>query len=147
MPQCLPGALWRCAVADATVRAMSDDRQIGARVLLAHLDPMVRVGLACALAEEGIHVLGEERDEDALVLTAGRALPDAIVLGSDDDGAAELGARLRAAVPGAKLIMLPRDESGSEVLDPWSRTPRAMRSPVSEALLSELAASRPNPKE
>jgi DNA-binding NarL/FixJ family response regulator len=108
---------------------------------------MVRVGLVCALADEGIHVLGEERDDDALLLTAGQALPDAIVLGSDDAGAAELGDRLRAAAPTAKLILLPRDESGSVVLDPRSMTPRAIRQPVSEALLTELAASRPNSKE
>jgi len=124
---------------------MSTSRPIGARVLLARLDPMVRVGLARVLADEGVQILGEERDVDALLLTARQALPDAIVLGSDDAGAAELGDRLRAAVPTAKLIMLPRDEAGTEVLDPW--TPRAIRSPVSEALLNELAPSRSNSKE
>jgi DNA-binding NarL/FixJ family response regulator len=126
---------------------MSDDSPTGVRVLLAHLDPMVRVGLTRALADEGVQVLGDERDEAALLLTAGHALPDAIVLGSDGVGAAELGDRLRAAAPQAKLILLTRNESGSEVLDPWSRTPRAIRSPVSEALLDELAASRLNSKE
>jgi DNA-binding NarL/FixJ family response regulator len=126
---------------------MSDPHQSTTRVLLAQLDPMVRVGLVGALADEGIDVVGEERDEDALLLTAEQAAPDAIVLGSDAPGAAELGDRLRAVAPNAKLILLPRDESGSEVLDPWSRTPRTMCSPVSEALLRELAPSRPNSKE
>ncbi|HWH11049.1 MAG TPA: hypothetical protein VG165_07970 [Solirubrobacteraceae bacterium] len=126
---------------------MSDGRQSRARVLLAHLDPMVRVGLVLALADAGVDVLGEERDADALLLTAEQAAPDAIVLGSDGVGAPELGDRLRAAVPSAKLILLPRDESGSQVLDPLSRKPRAMCPPVSEALLRELAPSRPNSKE
>lgn len=126
---------------------MSDGRQPSPRVLLAHLDPMVRVGLVRALDEQGIDVLGEERDEDALLLTAELAVPDAIVLGSDGDGAPALGARLRGVVPSAKLILLQRDESGSEVLDPGSRKPRAMCSPMSEALVRELAASRPNSKE
>jgi DNA-binding NarL/FixJ family response regulator len=126
---------------------MSDSHQSTTRVLLARLDPMVRVGLVDALADEGINVVGEERDDDALLLSAEQITPDVIVLGSDTAGAAELGDRLRAVVPSAKLILLPRDESGSEVLDPWSRMPRTMRSPVSEALLRELAPSRPNSKE
>jgi len=114
-----------------------------ARVLLAHLDPMVRVGLVRALADQGVQVLGEERDEDALMLTVGQVLPDTIVLGSDVEGAAELGERLRAAAPGAKLILLARDESGPEVMDPGARTSRTICAPVSEALLTELSASRP----
>ncbi len=126
---------------------MSDGSQPTPRVLIAHLDPMARVGLVRTLSDEGINVLGEECDEDALLLTAELVVPDAIVLGSDCDGAAELGDRLRAVVPSAKLILLPRDESDIEVLDPWSRKPRAMCSPVSEALIRELAPSRPNSKE
>jgi DNA-binding NarL/FixJ family response regulator len=112
-------------------------------VLLAHLDPMVRVGLVRALADEGMQVLGEERDEDALLLIAEQALPDAIVLGSDAEGSDELGERLRAVVPEAKLILLPRDESGPKVMDPRARTSRTICAPVSRALLHELAASRP----
>jgi len=108
---------------------------------------MVRAGLVRVLGDRGMQVLGEERDEDALVLTAAQALPDAIVLGSDDRGAAELGERLRAAAPVAKLILLPRDESGSEVIDPLSSTSRPMRPPISQELLNEVAASRPNPEE
>jgi DNA-binding NarL/FixJ family response regulator len=126
---------------------MSDRHQPSPRVLIAHLDPMVRVGLVRTLADEGINVLGEECDEDALLLTAELTVPDSIVLGGDGDDAAELGDRLRALVPSAKVILLPPDESGSVVLDPWSRKPRAMCSPVSEALLKELATSRLNSKE
>ena len=115
--------------------------------MLTHLEPIVRLGLARALAEDDIVVLGDERDGDDAVLTAQQALPDAIVLGGDDERSTALAARLRAAAPGATLILFARDEDGSQIFDPSSGAPRQIGAPVAEALLAELAATRSKTEE
>lgn len=115
--------------------------------MLANVEPMVRLGLVRTLAEDQIDVLGHELDDDGVVLTARQACPDAIVLGSDELGSADLAERLRAAVPAVKLIFFLRDEHGLNVLDPRAASPRRMRAPISEVLLAELAPTRPHPEE
>jgi DNA-binding NarL/FixJ family response regulator len=117
------------------------------RVMLANLDPIVRLGLAKALADDGIDVVGDEHDDDGAVLTAGQALPDAIVLGSDDERSVALGERLRLAAPDTKLIFFARDENGSNVLEARSTSPRRIPAPVAETLLAELSEARPKPEE
>lgn len=117
------------------------------RVLLANLDPIVRLGLARALADDGIEVVGEEHEGDTIVLTAGQSHPDAIVLGADEVGSEALGKRLRAASPETKLILFVRDEHGLQVLDPRAKRPRTIHAPILDTLLAELSDSRSNTEE
>lgn len=115
--------------------------------MLANLDPIIRLGLAQALAEDGIDVVGDEQHEDAAVLTAAQACPDAIVLGGDEQDSVTLGERLRTAAPESTLIFFMSEEDGSHVLDPRTRSARRMRSPITEALLAELSDSRSKTEE
>jgi hypothetical protein len=114
--------------------------------MLANLDPVSWVGIANALADDGIEVLGAERAGDAIVLTAGELRPDAIVVGAAG-GTDALGARLHMALPEAKLIFLTRDEGGSRILDPGGEAARPIRPPVIDALRSELSDCATKPEE
>jgi DNA-binding NarL/FixJ family response regulator len=116
-------------------------------VLLGNLDPIVRFGLVRALAEGGIEVIGDEHDGEAMMLTAGQAHPDAIILGGDHPRAAALGELLQEALPGTKVIFFDRDEANSRVLDPRTKVTRPMRSPVIEALVAELSPTPRNTEE
>ena len=112
------------------------------RVLLANLDTVMRFGIVQEFADDGIEVIGQERSEDGVVFTASIATPDVIVIDGDGDDAAKLRDRLRRAAPGAKLILLPRDEVWPTILDPLAGRPRLMAPPVLEALRNELRGSR-----
>lgn len=113
-----------------------------ARVLLANLDTVMRSGIVQEFADDGIEVIGQERSEDGIVFTASIATPDVIVIDGDGDDAAKLRDRLRRAAPGAKLILLPRDEVWPTILDPLAARPRLMPPPALEALRNELRGSR-----
>jgi hypothetical protein len=113
------------------------------RVLLANLDPIVRLGLSRVLAEDQIDVLGDECDLAGIVLTARQARPDAIVVGGVDPALVE---GLRAAAPDAKLIFFEQDEgqtggeAGRVVVGPSAMARPRARAPISQLV---LAARRP----
>jgi hypothetical protein len=140
LPEWLPSRLWWTEPADARVHSMSQ-RPI-ARVLLANLDTVMRSGIVQEFADDGIEVIGQEQSDEGILFTASIATPDVIVIDGDSQGAPELRERLRRAAPGAKLILLPRDEAWPTVLDPLPGRPRLIPPPVLEALRNELKASR-----
>jgi len=109
------------------------------RVLLGNLAPMVRLGMRRVLSGECAEVLDRDDDDGpALIADAGRLLPDVVVLAQDGARGGDLCARVRAAAPGAKVILWPRDEDQMEVLDPGRDVPRRVVSPLPNALLGEL---------
>jgi DNA-binding NarL/FixJ family response regulator len=88
---------------------------MAARVLLGNLEPIVRLGMAVVLEENGIEVIGEEVRPQPLVLLAGRLRPDAVVLDLHHRDSRELAARLRAASPETTVVLWTRDEDVMEV--------------------------------
>jgi DNA-binding NarL/FixJ family response regulator len=114
------------------------------RVLLGNLEPVVRLGMATVLAEDGVEVIGSEERPHALVLLAGRLQPDAVVLDLGQALSRELAERVRMAAPETKVVLWARDEDAMEVLDPGARTPRRYFTAVSEELRSELISSQVN---
>ncbi len=125
--------------------AVADSATRRTRVLLANLDPIVRLGLSRVLAEDQIDVLGDECDPAGIVLTARQVRPDAIVVGGAD---AALLESLRAAAPEAKLIFFehdesqPGDEDGRLVVGPSAMSRPRSRAPISQLVLAELATRR-----
>ena len=118
---------------------MSGTPQTRRRVLLAGLDPISQVGMARALADGGADVLdATHQDPDALVRGAAESGPDAIVLGDSPSGIPDLGARLRAAVPGATLVLWRTDARLVAVLTPGTDPPRVMPAPAAGELSEEL---------
>jgi DNA-binding NarL/FixJ family response regulator len=107
----------------------------------------MRSGLVQEFSDDGIEVIGQEQSEEGIVFTASIATPDVIVIDSDSHNAPELRERLRKVAPGAKLILLPRDEVWPTVLDPPAVRPRLIPPPVLEALRNELRGSRPRIEE
>ena len=93
------------------------------------------------LADGGVEVFGEEEQAGRVVEEAKRLLPDAVVVGRDGESGRDLGEKVRAAAPNAKVILWARDETEMEVFDPGCSTPRRIRTGVSEALLTELVSS------
>jgi DNA-binding NarL/FixJ family response regulator len=108
------------------------------RVLLGALSPMVRVGMTRVLSEDAVEVFDDAHDAAALVADAGFLKPDVVVLGRDGAWTQELCRRVRAAAPGAKVILWPPDEDEMEVLDPGEDAPRRVTAPMPNALLGEL---------
>jgi hypothetical protein len=112
-------------------------------VLLAGLEPIFQMGMARALADGGAEVLdGEQQDSDAdvdaLVRRAAESGPDAIVVGDGPGSAPDLGARLRAAAPGATLVLWRVSAQMVAVLGPGADTPRVMPAPTAQELSKEL---------
>ena len=105
-------------------------------VLLGNLEPMALIGMSRLLADDGIDVV--EQPGPAIVASAERLAPDAVVLGLDHEASHELGSRVRVAAPDAKVILWSRDESEMEVYDPGSSAPRRIPTAAPDALLSEL---------
>lgn len=110
------------------------------RVLLGNLDPIMVIGMARVLEEDGALVIGQERHPSQIVRSAGRMRPDVVVL--DREGSRELGARVQRVSPETKVILCDRDEEAMEVLDPGSPTSRLVAVAPSEGLRTELATSR-----
>jgi hypothetical protein len=74
----------------------------------------------------------------ALVSRAAESSPDAVVVGDGPSSTPDLGARLRAAAPGATLVLWRTDASVVAVLVPGAASPRVMPAPTAAQLSSEL---------
>lgn len=103
------------------------------RVLLGALDPILRVGVARALLEAGLRVIDGSASADALVERAASFAPDAVVLSAAASDAG-LQARLRAAAPGATLVLWRTDGEVVEVSKPGTSAPRVMAAPAAAEL-------------
>jgi DNA-binding NarL/FixJ family response regulator len=114
------------------------------RVLLGNLEPIVRLGMATVLGEDGVEVVGEEVRPAALVLLAGRLRPDAVVLDLGNAESRKLGERVRTASPKTTVVFWARDEEVMEVVDPGASEPRRVFAPVPEELSSALKRSHLN---
>jgi hypothetical protein len=112
------------------------------RVLLGNLAPIMLIGMARVLAEDGAEVIGQERHPSRIVSSAGRMRPDVVVLDSSSEGSRELGVRVQRVSPETKVILCDRDEEAMEVLDPGSPTSRVLAVAPSEGLRTELTTSR-----
>jgi hypothetical protein len=112
------------------------------RVLLGNLDPIMVIGMARVLEEDGAEVIGQERHPSQIVRSAGRMRPDVVVLESGSEGSRELGMRVQRVSPETKVILCDRDEEAMEVFDPGSRTSRVLAVAPSEGLRQELTTSR-----
>jgi hypothetical protein len=110
------------------------------RVLLGNLDPIMVIGMARVLEEDGALVIGQERHPSQIVRSAGRMRPDVVVL--EREGSHELGVRVQRVSPETKVILCDRDEQAMEVLDPGSPTSRLVAVAPSVGLRIELATSR-----
>lgn len=108
-----------------------------ARVLLGNLEPLARVGMARLLAENGVEVPDDAAPSE-LVEETRRLKPDAVVLDLGASTTKALTEQVRAAAPGAKLILWARDETEMQVFDPGSSTARRISSAAPDVLLSEL---------
>ncbi len=111
------------------------------RVLLGNLEPVVQLGMATVLGEEGVDVVGTEHRPPDLVRLAGRLLPDAVVLALSDGDSAELVERIRAASPSTTVILWARDEDAMEVFDPGASLPRRLRTTGTSELRMELVGA------
>jgi len=112
------------------------------RVLLGNLDPIMVIGMARVLEDDGAEVIGQERHPSQIVRSAGRMRPDVVVLESGSEGSRELGMRVQRVSPETKVILCDRDEEAMEVLDPGSPTSRVLAVAPSEGLRMELTTSR-----
>lgn len=113
-----------------------------ARVILGNLEPIMRLGLARALAEAGADVIAEERLQARIVAEAGRLKPDVVVLDLDAGVSRAMCEQVRAVAPDTKVILWARDESVMEVLDPESDIARLVPLGVPEDLRRELVNRR-----
>lgn len=95
--------------------------------------------MARALADGGAEVLDDPLPHpDALVRRAAESGPDAIVLGDVPSHSPDLSARLRAAAPGATLVLWGTDARDVAVLAPGAEAPRVMPAPTARELSQEL---------
>jgi CheY-like chemotaxis protein len=115
------------------------------RVLLGNLEPMVRMGMAAVLGDDGVEIVGQEERPAALLLMAGHLRPDAVLLDLGRADSRELGDRVRRASPQTTVILWARDEDAMEVFDPGSPTPRRFHRELPEELRGELIACHARP--
>jgi AmiR/NasT family two-component response regulator len=118
------------------------DDEAPPRVLLGNLGPILVIGMARVLAEDGAEVIGQERHPSQIVRSAGRMRPDVVVLDINEEGSRELGARVQRASPETKVILWDRDEAAMEVLDPGAASSRLVAATAPEGLRMELTSSR-----
>ena len=109
------------------------------RVLLGNLGPIMIIGMAQVLAEDGAEVIGQEKHPSSIVTAAGRMRPDVVVLDLNTEGSRELGSRVQRVSPETKVILCDSDQDGMEVLDPGAESLRRVEA---EGLRMELATSR-----
>ena len=107
-----------------------------ARVLIGNAEPIVRLGIAAVLREQGVEVIGEEGRPQPLVLLAGQLRPDAVVL---DLHQRDVAIRVREASPDTVVVLWARDEEVMEVLGTETRR---IESPTPEDLGQVLAGAR-----
>jgi len=115
------------------------DNDEAPRVLLGNLGPIMVIGMARLLSEDGAEVIGQERHPAGIVSAAGRLRPDVVVLDLNSDGSRELGTRVQRVSPETKVILCDNDQDGLEVLDPGADS---LRRVDAEGLRLELATSR-----
>jgi DNA-binding NarL/FixJ family response regulator len=118
-------------------RAVDNDE--APRVLLGNLSPIMVIGMARLLSEEGAEVIGQERHPSSIVSTAGRLRPDVVVLDLNTEGSRELSSRVQRVSPETRVILCDSDEDGMEVLDAGADD---LRRVDAEGLRLELATSR-----
>jgi len=118
------------------------DHHDAPRVLLGNLSPIMVIGMARVLTEDGAEVIGQERHPSAIVSTAGRMQPDVVVLDISTEGSRELGSRVQQVSPDTKVIFCDSREGAMEVLDPGAADARLLIVDASEGLRMELATSR-----
>jgi DNA-binding NarL/FixJ family response regulator len=118
-------------------RAVDNDE--APRVLLGNLSPIMVIGMARLLSEEGAEVIGQERHPSRIVSTAGRLRPDVVVLDLNKEGSRELSSRVQRVSPETRVILCDSDEDGMEVLDAGADD---LRRVDAEGLRLELATSR-----
>jgi len=117
------------------------DEVLPLRVLLGNLEPIMVVGLRRVLEEDGVVVIGPQREPEQIVRAAKRQEPDVVVLDLNE-GARALGEQVRRAAPQAKVILWARDETVMEVLEAVSCAPRLVALTATDGLRSELTSSR-----
>ena len=118
------------------------DHHEAPRVLLGNLSPIMVIGMARVLTEDGAEVIGQERHPSSIVSTAGRLRPDVVVLDISSEGVRELGSRVQQVSPDTKVIFCDSHEGAMEVLDPGADDCRLLVVDASEGLRTELATSR-----
>jgi chemotaxis response regulator CheB len=125
------------------VREIGDGRPVdnddAPRVLLGNLSPIMVIGMARLISEEGAEVIGQERHPSSIVSTAGELRPDVVVLDLNTEGSRELGSRVQRVSPETRVILCDSDEDRMEVLDPGTDD---LRRVDAEGLRLELATSR-----
>jgi hypothetical protein len=107
-------------------------------VVLGSLEPVVALGLQRSLLSGGVEAIIEWGSASRVAALAGRLQPYAVVVGLESAGARRLSARIRRAAPGAKVVLLARDEDAVEVLDPGASEARRINEAVVDRLASEL---------
>jgi DNA-binding NarL/FixJ family response regulator len=105
---------------------------------------MVRLGMTDLLGEDGVEVIGAETRPQALLLLAGRLQPDAIVLDLGDAASRPLADRVRAAAPGATVVLWARDEDAVEILEPGADSPLRFEDDATDVLRRAVIASHVN---
>ena len=110
-------------------------------MLLGNLSPIMVIGMARVLTEDGADVIGQERHPSSIVTTAGRTQPDVVVLDISSEGSRELGARVQQVSSDTTVIFCD-DRDAMEVLDPGADEPRVLVVDALEGLRTELAMSR-----
>jgi DNA-binding NarL/FixJ family response regulator len=114
------------------------------RVLLGNLEPVVRLGMATVLREDGVDILGEDDRPAALVLLAGRLRPDAVVIDIGQESSRSLCQRIRRASPETTVVLWARDEEVMEVVAPGASESRRVFAPDPEELCGAVLRSHVN---
>jgi DNA-binding NarL/FixJ family response regulator len=115
------------------------DNDAAPRVLLGNLGPIMVIGMARLLSEDGAEVIGQERHPSSIVSAAGEMRPDVVVLDLNTEGSRELSSRVQRVSPETKVFLCDSGEDGMEVLDPGADSLRRVEA---EGLRLELATSR-----
>jgi DNA-binding NarL/FixJ family response regulator len=102
---------------------------------------MMLAGLQSVLAEDGVQVIGPERNPDRIVEEARRLQPDVVLLDLNQVEGRTLGEEIQDVAPRTKVIRWARDETVMEVLDPASDSARVVPLTARGGLSSELTRS------
>ena len=112
------------------------------RVVLGNLEPIVRLGMAAVLREDGVEIFGDDDGWPVLVSQAGQVRPDAVVLDIAQESSRALAQRIRRASPETTVVFWPRDEHVMEVLAPAASEPRRVPAPGPEDLCGAMFPRR-----
>jgi chemotaxis response regulator CheB len=139
LPDLLSAGLYRSRSDSRIVRHVAEESPV--RVLLGNLEPIMVVGLRQVLEDEGMEVIGAEREPEQLICEAERQQPDVVVL-DRDEAARALGEQVCHAAPHAKVILWARDETVMEVHEAVSHTSRLVALTATDGLRDELSSGR-----